>query len=304
MWFRLDSKLVQSWSRFGRLGADSVPVLVQTWFRFGTDLAQIWRRCGSDLVQTWFRFGSGLVLLWVRFGSYLTQLWIVRGSDVVWVGYSQGPGSTADHGQQDFNEILTCAHTTCWHPHGETIIAKAVLAGFDPTEVEDEVKSPWASRHDSRSGAPWPPSGSSGRPPAPRVLQRTDTEEELRRLKNRQELYGLRKQLHEQEVQDAARNQNRTEAREQSMAASIRLPQAPAAPPSVLAVLRDTLPLPAVRQAQSATHLGARLGEPIEASESLVNQARLAQQARLTPPSGQNESQEGQAMVGKSEVAT
>ena len=137
-----------------------------------------------------------------------------------------------------------------------------------------------------------------------RPAQRTDTEEELRRLRNRQELYGLRKQLHEQEVQDAARNQNRTEAREQSMAASIRLPQAPAAPPNVLAVLRDTLPLPAVRQAQSATHLGARLGEPIEASESLVNFARLAQQARLTPLSGQNESQEKQAMVGKSEVTT
>ncbi len=45
------------------------------------------------------------------------------------------------------------------------------------------------------------------------------------------------------------------------------------------------------------------MGEPIEASESLVHFARLAQQARLTPPSGQNESQEGQAIVGKSEVA-
>ena len=46
------------------------------------------------------------------------------------------------------------------------------------------------------------------------------------------------------------------------------------------------------------------MGEPIEASESLVNQARLAQQAGLTPLSGQNESQEKQAMVGKSEVTT
>ena len=46
------------------------------------------------------------------------------------------------------------------------------------------------------------------------------------------------------------------------------------------------------------------MGEPIEASESLVNFARLPQQARLTPPSGQNETQEGQAMVGKSEVTT
>ena len=39
---RLDSKWVQGWSRFGRFGADSVQVLVQTWFRVGSDVAQIW----------------------------------------------------------------------------------------------------------------------------------------------------------------------------------------------------------------------------------------------------------------------
>ena len=104
-------------------------------------------------------------------------------------------------------------------------------------------------------------------------------------------------------MQDAARN-NHTEAREHSMVASVRVPQAPAAPPNVLTVLRDVLPLPAARQAELATHPGARIREPIEVSETLVHLARVAQQARLTPPSGQNEKQKGQAMVGKSEVAT
>ena len=147
------------------------------------------------------------------------------------------------------------AHDTCWDPQGQAFISKVEKAGFDPAEVEDEVRSPWASRYDSRSGAPWPPSGSVRPPPATRVLQRNDTEEELRRIKNRQELYEARRQLHEQDVQDATRN-NQTEAREHSIVASVRVPQAPAAPPSVLTVLRDVLPLPAAREAELATHPG------------------------------------------------
>ena len=84
--------------------------------------------------------------------------------------------------------------------------------------------------------------------------------------------------------------------------ASVRVPKAPAAPPNVLAVLRDVLPLPAVRQAQQlATHPGACLEEHVVQSGSLVAAARQAQKARLTPHSGQNENQ---AMVGQSEVAT
>ena len=197
------------------------------------------------------------------------------------------------------------AHDMCWDPHGQAIIGRAVKAGFGVTEVEDELKPSWgASRFDSRnSGAPWLPSGSA-RPPAPaaRILQRTETEEELRRINNRRELYEAKKQLHEQEVQDAARTNNYTEVREHDRVASVRVPKAPAAPPNVLAVLRDVLPLPAVRQAQQlATHPGACLEEHVAQSGSLVAAARQAQKARLTPHSGQNENQ---AMVGQSEVAT
>ena len=138
------------------------------------------------------------------------------------------------------------AHDTCWDPHGQAIIGRAVKAGFDVTEVEDELKPSWgASRFDSRnSGVPWLPSGSA-RPPAPaaRILQRTETEEELRRINNRRELYEAKKQLNEQEVQDAARTNNYTEVREHDRVASVRVPKAPAAPPNVLAVLRDVPPL-------------------------------------------------------------
>ena len=163
--------------------------------------------------------------------------------------------------EQGLDEILSLAHTSCWDPHGQAIIAKAVQAGFDPGEVEDELRSPWSSRYDSRSGAAWPPNG-TGRPPvagptgtgsATRSLQRTDTEEELKRIRNRQELYEARKQLHEQEVQDAARNH--TEVTEHTMAleASVRFPKAPVAPPNVLMAVQSHLPLAALRQALPAS---------------------------------------------------
>ena len=48
-----------------------------------------------------------------RFDSDLAQLWIVCGSDVVWVGYSLGPGSTVDPEQGAFDEIFTVAQNTC-----------------------------------------------------------------------------------------------------------------------------------------------------------------------------------------------
>ena len=47
---------------------------------------------------------------------------------------------------------------------------------------------------------------SGARPPVARVLQRADTEEELRHIRIRTELYTARKLLAEQEVQDANRN--------------------------------------------------------------------------------------------------
>ena len=86
--------------------------LIQIWLRCGSDLIQTWFRFGSGWVQIWFRFGSDLGQVWIRFGSYLAQLWIVCGSDVVWVGYSLGPGSTVDPEQGAFDEIFTVAQNT------------------------------------------------------------------------------------------------------------------------------------------------------------------------------------------------
>ena len=142
------------------------------------------------------------------------------------------------------------------------------------------------------------------RPPAARFLHRADTEEELRHIKMRTELYTSRKLLAEQEVQDANRN-NHSEVREHARVGSVRYPATPAVPPSVLAVLQDVLPVLATRQAhqQLATPAGTVLEEHVAQSEVevLVALARRAQQERLTPHSGQNENQ---AMVGQSEVAT
>ena len=138
-----------------------------------------------------------------------------------------------------------------------------------------------------------------------RSLQRTDTEEELKRIRNRQELYEARKQLHEQEVQDAARNRTEVTEHTMALAASVRFPKAPAAPPNVLMAVQNHLPLAALRQALPAAH-----GEGhIEVSESLAALAWQDQHARLTPPSGQGPaltplSGQGQATVGVSEVAT
>ena len=148
---------------------------------------------------------------------------------------------------------------------------------------------------------------SGARPPVARVLQRTDTEEELRRIKNRQELYNARKQLAEQEVQDANRN-NHSEVREQARVGSVRFPPAAVIPQSVLAVLHDVLPVSATRQAlqahqQSATPPGTVLEEHVAQSdvEMRIALARRAQLERLTPRSGPTDNQ---AMVGQSEMAT
>lgn len=204
------------------------------------------------------------------------------------------------HEQQDLEDILAMAQSNCWDPHGDTIIRSAIKVGFDPTEVEDDSRNQLPSRFDSRGGTPWSFGGSasgSTRPPIlPRVLHRTDTEEELRRIRNRQELYQARRQLHEAEVQDA----NRTATDEHTMAANIRVPKAPAAPDGVLAVLQDLLPLAAVRQAQMVMRPGSH--SEVEASKSLVSLARQAQQARLTPSSGQEESEKGQRALIESEA--
>jgi hypothetical protein len=140
-----------------------------------------------------------------------------------------------------------------------------------------------------------------------RVLQRSETEEELRRIKNRQELYNARKQLHEQEVQDANRN-NHSEVREQARVGSVRFPPAAVIPQSVLAVLQDVLPVLATRQTlqahqQSATPPGTVLEEHVAQSdvEMRIALARRAQLERLTPRSGPTDNQ---AMVGQSEMAT
>ena len=191
------------------------------------------------------------------------------------------------HQQQGLDEIFSLASHTCWETHGESIIQEAVQVGFDPPEVEDELRSSWSSRCDSRRGAPCSQSPGA-RPPAARTLQRNDTQEELRRIQIRQELHEARKQLHEQEMHDATLHH--TEVRERAMVARITVPKAPAVPPNVLQVLQGILPLRAVRQAQLTMHPGAVPAEHFDASDTLVSLARLAQQARLTPPSGQNES--------------
>ena len=122
------------------------------------------------------------------------------------------------------------------------------------------------------------------------------------------EIYEAKARLHEQEVHDAARHhaQNHSEAREHSTAANIRIPPLPVAPANIRSAIQNTLPRAAVLQAESVILPLARAGQPIpsEASAALVDSARRAQQARLTPHSGQNESQQGQAMVGLSDVAT
>ena len=50
------------------------------------------------------------------------------------------------HSTQELGEIFTMIHDTCWEAHGETILKTAVQAGFDPSEVEDELRSSWHSR--------------------------------------------------------------------------------------------------------------------------------------------------------------
>ena len=272
--------------------------MIQTWFRFG-----------AGLVQIWFRFGSDLGQVWIRFSSYLAQLWIVCGSDVVWVGYSLGPGSTVDPEQGAFDEIFTVAQNTCWDPQGTQLIAMATKFGFDCTEVEDELRASWSptARNDSRNGGGAPLLASGVRPPAARFLHRADTEEELRHIKMRTELYTSRKLLAEQEVQDANRN-NHSEVREQVRVGSVRFPPAAVIPQSVLAVLQDVLPVLATRQAlqahqQLATPPGTVLEEHVAQSdvEMRIALARRAQLERLTPRSGPTDNQ---AMVGQSEMAT
>ena len=118
---------------------------------------------------------------------------------MVWVGYSLGPGSTVDPEQGAFDEIFTVAQNTCWDPQGAELIAMATKLGFDSSQVEDELRASWSptARGDSRNGGGAQLLTSGARPPVARVLQRCETEEELRRIKIRQELYNARKQLHE-----------------------------------------------------------------------------------------------------------
>ena len=127
----------------------------------------------------------------------------------------------------------------------------------------------------------------------PRVLQRADTEAELRRIKNRRDLREAKKELRAQEVRDASLNSEHAMA-----ASSIRIPAPPTAPPNALVVVQR-LPFLAARQALLATGSGSGGEGGLEASESLVIAARLAQQARLSPLPGP-----GQVMVGTREAPT
>ena len=198
---------------------------------------------------------------------------------------------------------------TRWDPQGTQLIAMATRFRFDCTEVEDELRASWSptARNDSRNGGGAPLLASGVRPPAARFLHRADTEEELRHIKMRTELYTSRKLLAEQEVQDANRN-NHSEVREHARVGSVRYPPAPVVPPSVLAVLQGVQPVLATRQAlqahqQSATPPGTVLEEHVAQSdvEMRIALARRAQLERLTPRSGPTDNQ---AMVGQSEMAT
>jgi hypothetical protein len=215
-----------------------------------------------------------------------------------------------DPEQGAFDEIFAVAQETCWDPQGTQLIAMATKFGFDCTEVEDELlRASWSptARNDSRNGGGAPLLASGVRPPVARFLHRADTEEELRHIKMRTELYTSRKLLAEQEVQDANRN-NHSEVREQARVGSVRFPPAAVIPQSVLAVLQDVLPVLATRQAlqahqQLATPPGTVLEEHVAQSdvEMRIALARRAQLERLTPRSGPTDNQ---AMVGQSEMAT
>ena len=83
------------------------------------------------------------------------------------------------HPPLELEGIFTMAHDTCGETHGETILKKAAQAGLDPSEVENKLRSPWHSQYNSRVGVPWSPSRGI-RPPAARIFQCNDTEEELK----------------------------------------------------------------------------------------------------------------------------
>ena len=144
----------------------------------------------------------------------------------------------------------------------------AMEEGFDPMDVGDDEGSSYGPRRfDSRVPVPW---ASSIRPPAPRTLRRTDTEEELRRIRMKQELYSLRKKLHEEEAEEAARSRCEvSEASKHNLGVSTRDPKAPGG-------------FESTSTAQGATQRGAHFEELTEASISSTQQA---EQAHLTPPS-------------------
>ena len=152
---------------------------------------------------------------------------------------------------------------TCLDPRGGTIITMAVEAGFDLVEVEDDE----ARGHGIES--------------RPRTLLRMDTEEELRRVKLRREVLTLKKQLHEQEVEDDARSRCEvSEVSTYNLGVSIRVPKAPRVD-STQRVLWDVLPPAALQRAR-----GSHFEELTEAS---ISSTRQAEQAHLTPPSGHGE---------------
>ena len=263
-------------------------------FTLVSDLDQLWLGLGLQL-----RVSSGLFQYWP------TLLFVAIFGHQASLGCSQGPDSTMDRrGLQELHDICSVIRMNCWDTTGRSIIEMAVKAGFDITEVVDEnVSSPWATRYDSRVGPRWPAvsdvvgKGCVGQPQV-RTLQRSDTEEELVKIKRRQELYTAKKDLAQEMVQDANRNQ--FQASEMSRAC-VSVPKAPETHDRLLVAIQQLLPQAAVQKAESAS-AGVPTNQ-IHSNPTLVATALQAQQARMTPTSGQAVLCESQAPQGIQAVA-
>ena len=114
----------------------------------------------SDLAQLWLGLGFQLRVSSGLFQYRPTFLFVAIFGHQASLGCGQGPDSTMDRrGQQALHDLLSLIRTSGWETEAEAIITMAVTAGFEPSEVDDEVMTstgPWAARYDSRLGARWP----------------------------------------------------------------------------------------------------------------------------------------------------